>query len=35
MGNAGVNALVSVDRDFDVLAGLKRLDPESAATLAR
>ncbi|MEO8177962.1 MAG: type II toxin-antitoxin system VapC family toxin [Deltaproteobacteria bacterium] len=33
MKNAGVSVLVSVDRDFDVLPGLKRLDPNEALAL--
>lgn len=35
MKNAGVSVLVSVDRDFDILPGLKRLDPGDALTLVR
>lgn len=35
MKDAGINVLVSIDRDFDLLPGLKRLDPRDALTLVR
>jgi uncharacterized protein len=35
MKNSDVQLLISLDRDFDLLPGLKRLDPEQALALAR
>jgi predicted nucleic acid-binding protein len=35
MKNSAVHMLVSVDRDFDAVPELKRLEPAQALTLAR
>lgn len=35
MKNSQIHLLVSVDRDFDVIADLKRIDPSEALALAR